>query len=342
MMVLATAGMAAGADGARVARPNSRGTDWGGLSAGRLHDRPRLRPSVCLPRIATRARGARPPPRSPPVSFAGLLALGAPRHRSAVRARVLLPPPVRHRRSRRLVLDVLHHGAAALFRPVRAEARRTTASTPLDAGAALLPLSAALLAVAMSAPAIAARIGLRSAMTTAMTLIVAGSAVVSSSPSPAWVRACPATGFVLMGAGLAMLTPLPRRLALSALASEQAGKGSGIVNACTFLAGSVGVTGGAIATEFGGFPAVLGMLALAGLWMPGEQSHRPDFGLQQLAGVGEKHSERSHPANFGHCPDTGCSIAGGKLRREAADTPLGDVRFRMVRSVVRRPGWVGR
>jgi MFS family permease len=116
----------------------------------------------------------------------------------------------------------------------------------------------------MSAPAIAARIGLRTAMTAAMTLIVAGSAVVFLAVS-GFGSGVLAAGFVLMGAGLAMPYASAPRLALSALASEQAGKGSGIVNACTFLAGSVGVAGGAIATEFGGFPAVLGMLALSGL-----------------------------------------------------------------------------
>ena len=68
-----------------------------------------------------------------------------------------------------------------------------------------------------------------------------------------------------MGAGLAMPYASAPRLALSALPPEQAGKGSGIVNACTFLAGSVGVAGGAIATEIGGFSAVLAMLAIASL-----------------------------------------------------------------------------
>jgi len=116
----------------------------------------------------------------------------------------------------------------------------------------------------MSAPAIAARIGLRTAMTVAMALIVTGSAVIFLAVS-GFGSGVLSAGFVLMGAGLAMPYASAPRLALSALAREQAGKGSGIVNVCTFLAGSVGAAGGAIATQLGGFPAVLAMLALAGL-----------------------------------------------------------------------------
>jgi len=55
------------------------------------------------------------------------------------------------------------------------------------------------------------------------------------------------------------------RLALSALSPTQTGQGSGIVNACTFLGGSVGVASGAIASALGGFGAVLTMIALAGI-----------------------------------------------------------------------------
>ena len=58
---------------------------------------------------------------------------------------------------------------------------------------------------------------------------------------------------------------LAPRLALSALKREQAGQGSGIVNACTFLGGSAGVAGGATAFALGGFVAVLVMIALAGV-----------------------------------------------------------------------------
>ena len=73
-----------------------------------------------------------------------------------------------------------------------------------------------------------------------------------------------AIGFFVMGTGLAVPYALAPRLALSALSPAQAGQGSGIVNACTFLGGSAGVAGGAAAFALGGFVAVLTMIALAG------------------------------------------------------------------------------
>jgi hypothetical protein len=74
-----------------------------------------------------------------------------------------------------------------------------------------------------------------------------------------------AIGFFLMGSGLALPYALAPRLALSALSPAQAGQGSGVVNACTFLGGSAGVAGGAIALALGGFVGVLTMIALAGI-----------------------------------------------------------------------------
>jgi hypothetical protein len=72
-------------------------------------------------------------------------------------------------------------------------------------------------------------------------------------------------GFFVMGAGLAVPYALAPRLALSTLSPAQAGQGSGIVNACTFLGGSVGVAGGAVAFDLGGIVAVLIVIALAGI-----------------------------------------------------------------------------
>src|SRR5262249_30013607 len=53
--------------------------------------------------------------------------------------------------------------------------------TALEGGASLLPLSAALLALAMLAPAVAARLGLRNALTTGMALITIASAVIGAA-----------------------------------------------------------------------------------------------------------------------------------------------------------------
>ena len=145
-----------------------------------------------------------------------------------------------------------------------AQSREGLRLTALEAGAALLPLSAALLALALSASAVAARVGLRNAMTGGMALIAVASAIIAAAIAGGGMVLL-AVGFFVMGAGLAVPYALAPRLALSALSPAQAGQGSGIVNACTFLGGSAGVAGGAIALALGEFVAVLTMIALAGM-----------------------------------------------------------------------------
>ena len=151
-----------------------------------------------------------------------------------------------------------------LYFNLYAQSRQGLGLTALEAGAALLPLSAALLALALSASAVAARLGLRHAMTGGMALIAIASAIIGAAIAEGGMVLL-AIGFVTMGAGLAVPYALAPRLALSALAPAQAGQGSGIINACTFLGGSCGVAGGASALALGGFPAVLTMIALAGI-----------------------------------------------------------------------------
>ncbi|HMF26206.1 MAG TPA: MFS transporter [Pseudolabrys sp.] len=134
--------------------------------------------------------------------------------------------------------------------------------TALEAGASLLPLSAALLALALSASVVAARVGLRNAMTGGMALIAIAGAIIGAALAEGGAVLLE-IGFFVMGAGLAVPYAVAPRLALSALSSEQTGQGSGIVNACTFVGGSAGVAGGATAFALGGFPAVLALIALA-------------------------------------------------------------------------------
>jgi MFS family permease len=151
-----------------------------------------------------------------------------------------------------------------LYFNLYAQSREGLGLTALEAGAALLPLSAALLALALSASALAARVGLRHAMTGGMALIAVASATIGAAIAEGGMVLL-TIGFLVMGAGLAVPYALAPRLALSALSPAQAGQGSGIINACTFLGGSCGVAGGATALALGGFPAVLMMIALAGI-----------------------------------------------------------------------------
>ena len=136
--------------------------------------------------------------------------------------------------------------------------------TALEAGAALLPLSAALLALALSASAVVTLAGRRKAIMGGMAVIVIACGVIGAAIAGGGMVFL-AIGFFVMGIGLAVPYALAPRLALSALSPAQAGQGSGIVNACTFLAGSAGVAGGATAFAFGGFGGVLAMIALAGI-----------------------------------------------------------------------------
>ena len=151
-----------------------------------------------------------------------------------------------------------------LYFNLYAQSRDGLDLTALQAGASLLPLSAALLVLALSASAVAARVGLRNAMTGGMALIAIGGAIIAVAIT-AGGTVLLAIGFVVIGAGLAVPYALAPRLALAALAPAQVGQGSGMVNACTFLGGSAGVAGGATAFALGGLVAVLVMIALAAI-----------------------------------------------------------------------------
>jgi hypothetical protein len=111
---------------------------------------------------------------------------------------------------------------------------------------------------------VAARVGLRNAMTGGMALIAIASAIIGLAVSGGGTILL-AIGFLVMGVGLAVPYALAPRLALSVLSPSQVGQGSGIVNACTFLGGCIGVAGGATALASGGFVAVLMMISLAGI-----------------------------------------------------------------------------
>ena len=101
-------------------------------------------------------------------------------------------------------------------------------------------------------------------MTGGMALIAITSAVIGMATAGGGMVLL-AIGFFVMGSGLALPYALAPRLALSALSRAQSGQGSGVVNACTFLDGSGGVAGGAMAFALGGFVGVLMMIALAGI-----------------------------------------------------------------------------
>ena len=152
-----------------------------------------------------------------------------------------------------------------LYFNLYAQSEQGLGLTALQAGGSLIPLSAALLALALSASAVARLAGLRTAITGGMALIAIACGMIGMAIAGGGMVLL-ALGFFVMGIGLAVPYALAPRLALSALLPEQVGQGSGIVNACTFLAGSAGVAGGAAAFAFGGFGAVLTMIAFAAIF----------------------------------------------------------------------------
>jgi hypothetical protein len=72
-------------------------------------------------------------------------------------------------------------------------------------------------------------------------------------------------GLLAAGAGIALPYASVPRIGLAALPLTQAGKGSGVLNACSFLGGTIGVTCGGIVFGEAGFAGVLVLLAMTAL-----------------------------------------------------------------------------
>jgi MFS family permease len=159
--------------------------------------------------------------------------------------------------------------ALLLFYNLDAQSPTGLALTPVGAGLSLLPLSAGLLIFAFSAPSLSHRFGPRRALAAGNLLIaLAGLALALVSGTHLWIPLLVA--LFVIGLGLALPYATAPRLALSALPAARAGAGSGIINACTFLGGSIGVAAGAVAFALGGLPAVMGLIAVAavaGIWL---------------------------------------------------------------------------
>ena len=96
-------------------------------------------------------------------------------------------------------------------------------------------MSAALLALALCASALAARIGLRNAMTGGMAMIAIASAVIGVAIAGREMVLL-AIGFCVMGAGLALPYALAPRLALSALSPRKRGRVPALSTPAPFLA----------------------------------------------------------------------------------------------------------
>jgi MFS family permease len=133
------------------------------------------------------------------------------------------------------------------------------------AGLSLLPLSIALFGFARAAPLIGTRIGVRRMLTAGSLVLALGCAIIWSSLQieAGFVVLLP--GLFVTGIGIALIYASAPRLGLATLPQLQAGKGSGMLNSCSFLGGTVGVTFGGLAFALTGFAGVLVLLGASAL-----------------------------------------------------------------------------
>jgi DHA2 family multidrug resistance protein-like MFS transporter len=164
-----------------------------------------------------------------------------------------------------LMFDIMN---ILLYYNLFAQAPDGLAMTPIAAGLSLMPLSVAFFGFARMAPGLAVKTGMTRMMVGGSLLLAVGCAI-------AWLSIEGAGFTVLMlglfaaGAGIALPYASTPRIGLSALLPTQTGKGSGVLNSCSFLGGTVGVTVGGIVFDFAGFGGVLALVGLSALLAAG-------------------------------------------------------------------------
>jgi predicted MFS family arabinose efflux permease len=164
-----------------------------------------------------------------------------------------------------LMFDIMN---ILLYYNLFAQAPDGLAMTPIAAGLSLMPLSAAFFGFARVAPWLAVKAGM-------MRMMVGGSLLLAVGCAVAWAAVEGAGFTVLMlglfaaGAGIALPYASTPRIGLAALLPTQTGKGSGVLNSCSFLGGTVGVTVGGIVFDFAGFGGVLALVGFSALLAAG-------------------------------------------------------------------------
>jgi hypothetical protein len=125
-------------------------------------------------------------------------------------------------------------------------------------------MTGGLLLFALSAPGLVRRFGASRTLAAGNLLIAAaGTLIASAAVLKLWI---PLTiGLFAIGVGLAVPYATAPKLALATLPGSQAGAGSGIINACTFLGGSIGVAAGAVAFALRGLPGAMAMIVALAL-----------------------------------------------------------------------------
>lgn len=163
-----------------------------------------------------------------------------------------------------LFLSMFNILTTLLYYNLHAQSPEGLGESPIRAGLSLLPLSLALIGFARAAPRLAAAIGLRWLMMGGMTMTAAGCLLVYLGVTGAGLLML-TLGLFVAGVGIALPYASAPRLGLSALSDSQAGQGSGMLNSCSFLGGTIGVTCGGIAFTHQGIGAVLAVVAVSAL-----------------------------------------------------------------------------
>jgi MFS transporter, DHA2 family, multidrug resistance protein len=151
-----------------------------------------------------------------------------------------------------------------LYYNLFAQAPNGRGRTAVAAGFSLLPLPVALFGFARAAPRLGVAVGIRRMMVGGSLLLALGCAIAWASLAGAGF-ALLMLGLFACGAGIAMPYASAPRIGLAALPQTQAGKGSGVLNACSFLGGTVGVTCGGAIFALAGFAGVLLLVAFSAL-----------------------------------------------------------------------------
>ncbi|HXU58408.1 MAG TPA: hypothetical protein VN710_06640, partial [Verrucomicrobiae bacterium] len=158
-----------------------------------------------------------------------------------------------------LMFDIM---ALLLYYNLFAQAPTGLAMTPIMAGLSLLPLSVALFGFARAAPRLGNLLGIKLMMAGGALILVLGCAIIWVSLAGAGLPIL-LLGLFAAGLGIALPFASAPRIGLAVLPQVQAGQGSGMLNASSFLGGTVGVTSGGIVFGLDGLPGVLLMVALA-------------------------------------------------------------------------------
>ena len=163
-----------------------------------------------------------------------------------------------------LLLSMFNIMTLLLYYNLYAQSPKGLAYSPIDAGLSLLPLSLALIGFARAAPRLAPAIGLPRLMAGGMSMTAVGCLLIYVGVTRPGLPIL-VLGLFVTGAGIALPYASAPRLGLSALSDSQAGQGSGMLNSCSFLGGTIGVTCGGIAFTRQGIGAVLAVVAISAL-----------------------------------------------------------------------------